>query len=91
MHPISKIWKSGSPPSGTFFCWLAGLDKILMVDHLSHCAVIITSFCLLSREDGESVNHLQCKQGRQTWEGIFKLFGLSKDLSGSLIDDVLNG
>lgn len=57
-HPWKSIWTSKAPRKAAFFVWTASLGKILTMDNLSKCRIIITHWCCLCENSGETVDHL---------------------------------
>lgn len=51
-HPIHEVWTFGALPC-PYFVWLAGLNKILTINHLRKRGMVPTSYCTMCGKDGE--------------------------------------
>lgn len=74
-----SIWKVYVPPRVSFFYWCAVLGKVLTTDNLRKQGIIITYWCFLCKNHGESMAHffLHCAVARELWSLVFCLFGVS--------------
>ncbi len=66
------------PPRVAFFSWTDVLGKILTIDALRKCGLIIVDWCCMCKHNGESVDHvlLDCRLAREMWSLEFTLFGV---------------
>jgi hypothetical protein len=74
-----NIWKAKVPPRVAFFSWTVASGKILTLDNLRRCGLILTSWCCMCKVDGESIDHLlllHCPYAKELWDMIFGLFGI---------------
>ena len=68
------MYHQGSP-----FSIGALLGKVLTMDNLRKQGIIITYWCFLCKNHGESMAHffLHCAVARELWSLVFCLFGVS--------------
>ena len=74
--PWRNVWRSKVPNCVAFFTWTAALVKILTIDNLRKCRVIIMDWCCMCKLGGESVNHLLFV-AQELWDLILALFGVT--------------
>ena len=76
--PWRCVWKSKVPPRVAFFSWTVMLGKILTIDNLRKCGLILVDWCCLCKESGESLDRLllHCKVARELWDLVLGLFGV---------------
>ncbi|KAF5455272.1 hypothetical protein F2P56_024868, partial [Juglans regia] len=77
--PWKNIWRSKAPTKAAFFVWTAALGKILTIDNLRRRGLIITDWCCLCRNSGETVDHLllHCEFARGIWNYFFNKLGVA--------------
>ena len=77
--PWKSIWQCRVPHKVTFFSWLVAQEKILTINNLRRCRILVLNWCFMCKRAGESVNHLMlhCEYAQELWSMIFCLFGIS--------------
>ena len=75
--PCKGIWKVKAPLKVAFFTWTAALGKILTLDNLRCCQVLVVEWCYMCKKIGISVDHmlLHCEYACE-WSFVFCLFGV---------------
>jgi hypothetical protein len=75
--PWRCIWLCEGPV--VFFAWSAALSKILTMDNLRKCKIIIVDWCCMYKKSRETVDYLllHCEIASALWYSIFRLFGLA--------------
>lgn len=65
--------------SQDFFLWTASLGKILTIDNLRKCGIIVADQCCTCRNNREFVEHfkLYCAVVRSLWKDLFGIVGLA--------------
>ena len=68
--------------------WTAAWDKILKGDNLWNKGFDIVNWCIMCRCCGETVDHLllHCEKAHRWWSFVFRSFGISWVLLGSVAD-----
>ena len=76
--PWKSIWKVKVPPRVSFFVWAAAIDRILTVQNLRRCHVMVIDWSYMCKASGESTDHLllHCPIAVELWSCILTLFGL---------------
>lgn len=88
--PWKAVWLPPVPPKVQFFMWVATLGKISTIDLLRRKGFILTNFCCLCKEEGESVSHIMihCPFSWDVWGWLLRDFGMRwvppRDLSSLL-------
>ncbi|XP_042977702.1 uncharacterized protein LOC122308443 isoform X1 [Carya illinoinensis] len=77
--PWKSIWKVCVPSKVAFFSWTAALGKILTIDNLRKCVMIVMEWCFMCKKNGESIDNLFlcCEVAREFLGGILCRAGLS--------------
>jgi hypothetical protein len=86
--PWKCVWRTQAPSRAAFFSWLAALGKIISLDNLRKCHVIVINRCCMCKKMKESVDHLllHCDVAFALWYSLFNRFGLSWVMSRRVID-----
>lgn len=86
--PWGSIWKVHVPTKVAFFAWTSALGKILTIDNLCHRNIIIVDWCCMSKQHGESVDHLllHCIMPSGLWSLVFCLFGVQWVMPQRVVD-----
>ena len=76
--PWKILWKSKVPTKVRFFVWTAALGRILAIDNLRRCRIVVINWCCMCKRAGETSNHsfLHCSVARKMWNMVFSLFGV---------------
>ena len=63
------------------------MGKLLTIDNLRKCQLIIVDWCCLCKQSGESVDHLllHCSMARELWSLVFGLFGVDWVMPGKVL------
>ena len=66
------------PTKVRFFVWTAALGRILTIDNLWRCQIVVINWCCMCKRAGETSNHsfLHCSVARNMWNMVFSLFGV---------------
>ncbi|XP_041027656.1 uncharacterized protein LOC121267709 [Juglans microcarpa x Juglans regia] len=86
--PWKNIWRSKAPPKAAFFVWTAALRKILTMDNLRRRGLIITDWCCMCRNSGETIDHLllHCDFARDIWTYLFSNLGVTWVMPGTVVE-----
>ena len=58
------VWKVKAPQRVSFFVWTAAWDRILTGDNLRDKRLDFVDWCIMCRNNGETVNHLLLHCGK---------------------------
>jgi hypothetical protein len=77
--PWKSVWQTQASLRAAFFVWSAALGKILILDNLKKCHIIVINKCCMCKRSKETVDHLllYCEVAFAVWYAIFSRFGLA--------------
>ena len=77
-YPWKAVWQPRVPSKVNFFIWTASLGKVLTIDNLRKCRLVIMDWCCMCKEAGESIDYLfhHCHTARELWALVFSMFGI---------------
>jgi hypothetical protein len=77
-YPWKNVWKTLASSKVNFFIWTASLGKVLTIDNLRKCQLVLLDWCCLCKEDGESIDYLylHCNVANELWQLVFSMFGI---------------
>ena len=79
-----KIWNVKFWPKIEYFMWLLSHKRTLTWDHLQHQGMQGPSFCIMCRQNEETIEHLfnACPFSNEIWQRLEALFGqIDRDLN----------
>jgi hypothetical protein len=73
-----NIWRFKAPLKVAFVNWTTSLGKILDMDNLRQCHIIVMDWCYMCQKSGETHDHLllHCDIEREMWNSVFQMFGI---------------
>ena len=86
--PWKGVWRMQASLRSAFFVWLAALSKILTLDNLRKCHVIVINRCCMCKRSEETVDHLllHCEVASALWYAIFSCFGMAWVMPRWIVD-----
>jgi hypothetical protein len=86
--PWKSIWRTKAPLKLAFFTWTASLGKILTLDNLRKCHIIVIDWCCMCKKSGKLLDHLflHCDVARELWIMVFQMFGIEWVMPKRVVD-----